>query len=131
MAAEDERDRTELLAELLADHAARHSRPATASERVPLENIAIGTIRIRRLESQGRSSFEERKQLAQWWRAAGLKVDKLEPKTAADRVAAFQAEMQARYSKPPVAQTDVAAQEQPGDEGPLSGATTGHGGASP
>jgi hypothetical protein len=93
MAAEDERDRAKLLAELVADHAAMYGRPATASERVPLENIARGMIRIRRLEAQGRDALEERKQLAQWWRTAGLKADKPEPKSAADRAADFRAEM--------------------------------------
>jgi hypothetical protein len=78
--AEDARDRAELLGRLLADHEAKHSRPATASEAVALELIATGLVRVRRLESQGRSSFEERKQLVQLWRATGLKSDKPEPK---------------------------------------------------
>jgi hypothetical protein len=58
-----------LLADLLADHEATYGRPATAAERVPLEAIARGMVAIRRLEAQGKSSFQERKQLAQWWRA--------------------------------------------------------------
>jgi hypothetical protein len=93
LAAQDARDRAQLLAELLADHATRHGRPATASEKVPLENIATGMIRVRRLEAQGRSSIEERRMIAQWWRAAGFKVDKPAPPSPADRAAAFRAEM--------------------------------------
>jgi hypothetical protein len=95
---QDAQDRAELLAELLADHAARHGRPATASEKVPLENIATGMIRIRRLESQGRSSFEERKQLAQWWRAAGFKVDKPEPRPPGNTL--LQEYLRERYGAP-------------------------------
>jgi hypothetical protein len=94
LTAADERDRAELLAELLADHAARHGRAPTAVETIPLENIARGMIRIRRLEAQGRSSFEERKQLAQWWRAAGLKAEKPAPKSAAEKAADFRALIQ-------------------------------------
>jgi hypothetical protein len=98
-AIEDGHARAELLAELLADHATRHGRPATASEKVPLENIATGMIRVRRLESQGRSSLEERRMIAQWWRAALPKAEKPAPPSAADRVAALQAAL----SKPSVA----------------------------
>jgi hypothetical protein len=80
IATEDARDRAELLGRLLADHEAKHSRPATASEAVALELIATGLVRVRRLESQGRSSLEERRQLTQLWRATGIKTDKPEPK---------------------------------------------------
>jgi hypothetical protein len=92
-AAEDARDRAELLARLIADHEAKHNRTATASEAVALELIAIGLVRVRRLEGQGRSSFEERKQLTQLWRAVGLKAAQPEPKSAAAKVADFHAEL--------------------------------------
>jgi hypothetical protein len=81
LAAQDALDRATLLAELLNAYSSRHGRPATPVEAVPLENIATGTIRIRRLESQGRASLEERRLLAQWWRASGfLKGAQPEPK---------------------------------------------------
>jgi hypothetical protein len=99
MAAEDGRDRATLLAELLADHAAKHGRPATASEGVALEIIATGLVRVRRLESQGRSSFEERKQLTQLWRAVGLKAAQPEPKSAADKVADWHASLRQLATK--------------------------------
>jgi hypothetical protein len=99
LAAQDVLDRATLLAELLNAYAARHGRPATPVEVLPLENLAAGTIRIRRLEAQGKDSLEERRLLAQWWRAAGLKAEKPAPPSAADRVAALQAAL----SKPSVA----------------------------
>jgi hypothetical protein len=106
LAAEDVRDRATLLAELLADHATRHGRPATPVEAIPLETIATGLVRIRRLELQGRSSFEERKQLAQWWRAAGLKADKPPPKPPGSALAEY---LREKYSAPPAAPTGEAA----------------------